>query len=358
MRIGIDAREIVGQATGVGRYLSGLLAEWVSSGAASRHKFVLYAHAPMPSAPPQCDTRVLPGTSGTWWQQVTLPAAARGDSLDVFFAPQYSAPVFLNVPTVVVIYDVSFAAHPEWFGTREGLRLRALARQSAAQARTVITISEFSRREIAEHLRVNAQDIHVIPPGIPVRAPGSSKTRSGESGRLLYVGSIFNRRHVPDLIRAFATVARSHPEATLDLVGANRTYPFEDIAAAVDRAELGSRITWHSYATDDVLTGLYGRAGAFAFPSEYEGLGLTPLEAMARGVPSVLLATAIARESCAGAALYVPKGDVAATTSALNQLLFDDPVRDRLLRHAPSVLAQYDWPRAATETLAVLEGAM
>ena len=72
MRIGIDAREIVGKATGVGRYLSGLLTEWAATGAASRHEFLLYTHAPVASVP-RFETRVLPGTSGTRWQQVTLP---------------------------------------------------------------------------------------------------------------------------------------------------------------------------------------------------------------------------------------------------------------------------------------------
>ena len=68
MRIGIDAREIVGQVTGVGRYLAGLLAEWATNGAAHKHQFVLYAHAPLPLAYSPFASRVLPGTSGTWWQ--------------------------------------------------------------------------------------------------------------------------------------------------------------------------------------------------------------------------------------------------------------------------------------------------
>ena len=71
-------------------------------------------------------TRVVPGSGGTWWEQVQLPRAAAADHLDVFFAPQYSAPLALKTPTVVAIHDVSFAAHPEWFRTREGARLRWL----------------------------------------------------------------------------------------------------------------------------------------------------------------------------------------------------------------------------------------
>jgi glycosyltransferase involved in cell wall biosynthesis len=71
----------------------------------------------------------------------------------------------------------------------------------------------------------------------------------------------------------------------------------------------------------------------------------------------VLLDTPVARESCGDAALYVQKGDIPGTAAALEQLLFSVPLRQTLLAAAPAVLARYDWPRAARETLAVLEGA-
>src|SRR5262245_46114967 len=95
MRIGIDAREIVGRQTGVGRHLAGLLAEWRAGAAARDHEFVLYAHDAIADCPDPFVTRVVPGTSGTWWQQMQLPRAIRRDRLDVFFSPQYTAPLFL-----------------------------------------------------------------------------------------------------------------------------------------------------------------------------------------------------------------------------------------------------------------------
>ena len=357
MRIGVDARELAGQVTGVGRYLHGLLHEWSTTGAAGEHEFVLYAPAPLPSELSAFHTRILPARlkpgaprAGTWWQQTTLASAARADHLDVFFAPQYSAPLRLSVPTVVVIYDVSFAARPEWFRTREGIRLRTLVRWSAAKACAVVTISEFSRREIREHLRVDDRRIHVIPPGIPFRSTSAAK-----DSRLLYVGSIFNRRHVLDLIRAFAIVARKHADASLDIVGDNRSYPFEDVTAAIEREQLGDRLRWHRYANDEQLADLYGRARAFAFLSEYEGLGLTPLEALAAGAPSVLYDTAVARESCGDAALYVKPGDQRGLVHAVETLLYDDETRGDLLMSGEPELAKFSWSRAASETLRVIE---
>jgi glycosyltransferase involved in cell wall biosynthesis len=372
VRIGIDARELCGHSTGVGRYLSGLLQQWATDDQARRHEFVLYAHQPITASldARRFATRVVAGRGGTRWeQQQLLPAVAR-DHLDVFFAPGYTAPLFSRIPFVVAIHDVSFAAHPEWFSAREGLRRRLVTRRVAAAARAVTTLSEFSKRELIELLGVVPEKIHIIRPGVtsPVPEPrtaGPQPSPSNEASelqrarrpRVLYVGSIFNRRHVPDLIRAFAEVARTHVDATLDLVGDDRSHPREDIDAAIARERLPGRITWHRYLSDAELSDLFAAARAFAFLSEYEGLGLTPLEALSCGVPAVLLDTAVARESCGDAALYVTKGDVHAVAAALAQLLFSDSVRDSLLAAAPAVLARYRWELAARQTLAVLEGA-
>ena len=359
VRVGIDARELCGRRTGVGRYLSGLLQQWASDTQDRRHEFVLYAHQPITAAldTRRFPTRVVEGRGGTRWEQQQLLPAVKRDHLDVFFGPGYTAPLFSRIPLVIAIHDVSFAAHPEWFSAREGLRRRLVTRRTAAAARAVATLSEFSKRELIEHLGVPADKIHIIRPGITgpdiAQLPPSTSHRAP---RALYVGSIFNRRHVPDLIRAFAQVARAHHDARLDLVGDDRSYPREDIVAAIARERMDDRISWHQYVTDAELSDLYAVSTAFAFLSEYEGLGLTPLEALACGVPPLLLDTPIARESCGDAALYVAKGDIPGIAAALERLLFDNDVRQSLLAAAPAVLGRYDWRRAATEMLAVLEG--
>jgi glycosyltransferase involved in cell wall biosynthesis len=353
MRIGIDAREIAGHPTGVGRYLNGLLTEWASDERARQHEFVLYLQEPLggPLDSRRFATRIVRGGSGTVWEQLRLPRVAALDHLDIFFAPGYTAPLLQRVPLVVAIHDVSFAAHPEWFSTREGVRRRWLSRRAAKKARAVITISEFSKRELIERLGVPASQIHVIPPGIA--SPAIQSTSSAAT--VLYVGSIFNRRRVPDLIRAFQPLARHHPDATLEIVGDNRSYPHQDLSGAIASAGLDGRVRWRPYVGEDELARLYASSRAFAFLSEYEGLGLTPLEALAAGVPPVLADTAIARETCGEAALYVKLGDIAATTRALEDLLFDDRIRRTILAAAPAALGRYNRVNAARQTLALLE---
>ena len=81
MRIGIDARELCGRPTGVGRYLTGLLLEWARGGRAGAHDFVLYAPEAiaLPLDARKFRTRIVPGRPGTWWEQVTLPREARAE---------------------------------------------------------------------------------------------------------------------------------------------------------------------------------------------------------------------------------------------------------------------------------------
>lgn len=364
MRIGIDARELCGRVTGVGRYLAGLLREWACDDETSRrHEFVLYASEQLATGLDEhrFPTRLVPGSPGTWWEQVRLPRIAARDHLDVFFAPAYTAPLCLRGPTVVTIHDVSFVAHPEWYRTREGIRRRWLTRCTAERARAVITVSDFSRRELIEQLGVPAERICVIPNGVtpPTRSGTHPRPLASDrpEPRVLFVGSIFNRRHVPDLIRALARVAREHADVSLDLVGDNRTYPYEDPRRTIRAEGMEDRVRWHDYVADADLCELYGKARAFAFLSEYEGFALTPLEALSVGVPPVVFDTPVSREICAEAALYVPAVDVAAIARTLERALFDEPTRGRILRAAPAVLARYEWPRTARETLRVIERA-
>jgi glycosyltransferase involved in cell wall biosynthesis len=288
------------------------------------------------------------------WEQVTLPRAASADALDAFFSPAYTTPLRLRVPRVVAIHDVSFFAHPEWFPARQRVRRQWLTRRSAETADAILTISEFSRGEIAARLGVEPSRIRVIPPGV-TRAPTPPDERVG--ARLLYVGSIFQRRHLPTLVRAFGPIARRHHDAALEIVGDDRSHPAQDLDRLVTEEGLAGRVRWRRYVSDEELTALYETSRGFAFLSEYEGLGLTPLEALAAGLPPVLADTAVAHESCGAAALYVPLHDLAATTAALERVLYDEDTRSAILEQAPSVLARYDWGTSASATLAVIERA-
>lgn len=366
MHIAVDARELGDKPTGLGTYLAHLLDEWSRMPSAAAHRWTLYV--PAASRPRAMDgspagsaasfeTRPVPGRAGTWWEQRALAAAIRRDRPDVLFAPGYTAPLAVGVPIVLTVHDVSFFAHPDWFGAREGLRRRLITRWSARKARSIVTVSEFSKREIVAWLGVSDARVHVIRHGVPqARGPAAPASQPGPPV-VLYVGSIFNRRRVPDLIRAFASVLSKVPDARLEIVGDNRTHPPEDLNGLAASLGASDRVMVRSYVGNEELASLYGRARVFAFLSEYEGFAFTPLEALAHAVPIVLLDTPVAREVYGDAALYVPAADLAATADALTRLLLDPALRDAQMERAQRVLARYCWPEAARLTLDVIEQA-
>jgi glycosyltransferase involved in cell wall biosynthesis len=353
-RIAIDGRELLGARTGVGRYLGELLNRWTARRDTASRAFDLYVPEPIALAWPHVTVHVVPGGRGTWWEQTALRSAVRRARPDVFFAPAYTAPLALPAPLVVTIHDVSFSRHPEWFRWREGTRRRLLTRSAARRAATVLTVSEFSRREIEDLYGIPAARIRVVHNGLPPARPSSAAAREP---LVLYAGSIFNRRRVPDLIAAFAAVVRAVPDARLVIVGDNRTWPPQDLAAVAAGHGVADRIEIRSFVPDDELAALFARASVFAFLSEYEGFGLTPLEALAAGVPAVVLDTPVAREIYGDAVRYVPRGDVAGAAAAITGLLTSDAGARALLTRAPAVLARYSWDRAAAGTLAAIEEA-
>lgn len=356
VRIGIDARELLGDATGVGRYLGELLRRWTERGDAATRRFLLYSPEPLriwgQTPPGGITARVLSGGRGTWWEQTTLRKAARHDRLHAFFAPAYTAPVALGVPFAVTIHDISFIAHPRWFRPRERWRRRALTTYAARTASVVFTDSEFSRSEIEKHLKVDRSRLVVIPPGVTAVRPSGDPPGSGEAREplVLYVGSLFNRRRIPDLIAAFAVASRGVSGARLAIVGADRTWPRQDLSTIAAAHNVASQVEIRDYLPQDELARLYRRASVFAFLSEYEGFGLTPLEALSAGVPIVVLDTPIAREVYGPAAAYVGR-DTDSAAAALRHLLTSPEAIRAQLTHAPGVLAGYSWDRAAEETL-------
>jgi glycosyltransferase involved in cell wall biosynthesis len=359
MRIAIDARELTGHPTGVGRYLSEILTAWSQLPAASDHEFVLCAPEPVtvpaPLAASGHAARSLRVTSltesgrGTLWEQRALPRLVSQARADVLFAPAYTAPVRCPAPVVLTIHDVSFAAHPEWFTRREGFRRRLLARISARRAARVVTESEFSKREIVRLLGVDPVRIDVIYLGA-----SAAPAPADRDPLVLYVGSIFNRRHLPALIDGFARVAARHPTLRLEIVGDNRTYPHIDLNETIARTGVADRIRVRQYVSDSDLASLYARASAFAFLSEYEGFGLTPMEAMAAGIPIVVLDTEVAREIYGPAAEFVARPEGSLVAQALERVIADGATAARLRDAGHVRIARYSWPDCAARTLQVL----
>jgi len=357
LHIGIDGREIGRKPPGVGRYLTNVLREWTSV-AGRGHRYTIFSPAAAPESfsLPNVEWQVVPNggsaTSGTWWEQVHLPAAANRAHVDVFFAPAYTGPLRLHAPMVLTIHDLSYFAHPEWFGWREGWRRRVVTRQAARRAAAVVTISEFSAKEIQHYLGIDRSKITVIHHGSPALGVSPALSRQAQ---LLFVGSMFTRRHLPDLMEAFAEMSASLPDATLVLVGDNQIPGFDPLRHA-QHLGIADRVTWHQWLSDSDLDRMYWQSRVFCFLSDYEGFALTPLEALAHDVPVILLDTPVGREIYGDAASFVT-GPGSALAGAMHRALTDEPYRAGAIARGHDILARYSWTRTAAQVLDVIEGA-
>src|SRR2546423_1429650 len=257
--------------------------------------------------------------AGHLWEQAFLPLV-RGE---LIYSPANLAPL-ASSRNVVVIHDVAALRHPEWYSRPYVAWQRAVLPRIARRARLVITVSDFSRREIEDVLGVSAT---VIPNGVDERfKPSESK---GDYG--LVVGTRIARKN----LAALHAAARALGDRGIELVaaGSGRGYMRSEESPI---RELG-------YVPEDELPSLYARARVLLMPSLYEGFGLPCLEAMASGTPVVAANRGALPETCGDAALVVEPEEFA--EAALEAI--DD---GRLIAAGLERAARFTWERTARET--------
>jgi glycosyltransferase involved in cell wall biosynthesis len=267
--------------------------------------------------------RALAHRVGHAWEQGWLPLEARGAEL--IYSPANLAPL-ASRRNVVVIHDVAALRHPEWYSRPYVAWQRALLPAIARRARLVLTVSDFSRREIEQVLGVHAE---VIPNGVDERF----KPADSSGDYALVVGTRIARKNLASL----GAAADALQDLGIELVaaGSGRGYM---------RPET-TRIRQLGYVPDDQLPGLYARARVLLMPSLYEGFGLPCLEAMASGTPVVAAARAALPETCGDAALLVEPDEFA--EAAVRAATTD---RERLVAAGLARAARFTWERTARET--------
>ncbi len=364
LRIGIDGRELEGRPTGVGRYLRSLLRRFAAS---DQHQFVIYSTSPvaLPTQSKRIEMRVLPSGPPLLFEQWTLPRALRGDRIDVLLSPAYSCPLFVAVPRVTAIHDLSFFARPEEFGFAHGLRRRVMARGSARVSRSVLVFSEFTKGEIRRRLGLSAAGktevvLHGPDDDLP-QGPGRAESRSflglpADTSYIITVGTVLRRRNVSTLVRAVASLRRHRPQVRLGIIGENRSHPFEDVAVLAKSLGCEREVHVSGFVSDHEMARHYAAADVAVFLSEYEGFGLPALEAMSRGVPTIIADRGSLNELFASGTLVV-EPDETAVKDALLRVLNDPAVAADLRRRGLERAKSFSWGRAAHETLRVLERA-
>ena len=276
---------------------------------------------------------------------------------------QYTAPLECPVPVVVSVHDVSFVEHPEYFQFARRRQLCWTVRRTVRMAAKIITGSEFSRAAIARVYGLNGDEIAVVPNAAsPIFRPIASEAAFARvlarfemaAPFLLTVGDLQPRKNQIGLIRAFAEAVRSTPGIAHHLVIAGKdTWFAPRVRAAARESGVADRIHFTGFVSDEELLDLYNACDVFVFPSFYEGFGLPVLEAMACGRAVACSDTSAIPEVADSAAILFDPNSNGEITKAILDLMLDRELRRRMGKLGLSRAQQFNWRKAAAQTLEV-----
>ena len=379
MKIGIDARWIFPQISGIGTYTQELIRGLIQID--QQNEYILFfddsarmkkvAEYVRLDQAPNFKTQVLSFGVFSLLGQIRFPQIFREQKLDIFHSPNYMLP-FLAFPRhrcgrtrcVVTLHDLIPLLFPQF--TPRALKTRLypiyqrLMVEVSARADTILTVSESSRRDIIEHLGIPTERqsaVIAVPNGVASEYVPSGK-KSGPEKQILYVGRFDPYKNVPGLIETFAKVReRVNMPVRLRIIGSpDGRYP--EAPSRARALDLEPWIEWDGYVSDEGLIKAYQHADVFVLLSLYEGFGLPVLEAMACGTPVVCSNCSSLPEVAGAAALLVDPDNAVQAADAISRVLEDATLAAQLREKGVRQAARFTWTRTATLTLKAYEQTM
>jgi glycosyltransferase involved in cell wall biosynthesis len=241
-----------------------------------------------------------------WWEQVSVPHAARQIDADLLWIPYWAAPAWSPCPVTVTVHDLIPALLPAYRGGIQHRLYTALVSWTARRAAAILTVSHASARDIHEHLGIPAERIHVVYHGpnqsddVPSSQPDeASDALASVRARyqlpeeyFLYLGGFDMRKNVDAIMAAYARYLALGGDPAIKLVVAGQL-PRQDSAFAPNPRRqaaahgISNAVTFCGFVDEADKAAIYAQATAFLFPSLYEGFGMMVLEAMAAGAPVI-----------------------------------------------------------------------
>jgi glycosyltransferase involved in cell wall biosynthesis len=289
-----------------------------------------------------------------WQQTVALRQLEADWYLSTFFLPP-----LLPCRGAVLLHDLSFRAHPEYFPTTIALYMRFLTGLALRRARRVVALSRFTRQELARFYPAAVEKTAVVYPGVDEGfrpGPGAQdedvlRACGAAPGYILALGNMHPRKNLSRLLDAYVYLKRARKSTpAMVWVGLQRW----ESGGLLERAR-AEGVLLPGFVAQQDAPAFYRQAAMLVYPSLYEGFGLPPIEAMACGTPVIASNTTSLPEAVGQAALTVNPTDTAAIATAMAQLLDDALLRRRLRRTGIEWAREFSWRRTAQRLLALLE---
>ncbi|HKG40078.1 MAG TPA: glycosyltransferase family 1 protein [Conexibacter sp.] len=302
-----------------------------------------------------------------WGEQRHVPRLARQAGADLVHSLASTGPARWvgGPPRVTTVHDLHYAVVPDaHFGLR-ALGMRLLVPAAVKASKRVIADSQATKDDVVREIGFPSERIDVVHLATTLPAADATATPEAELRQRLHLGdrpillSLAAKRphkNVEGLIDALAGIPAERRPVLV--VPGYETEHEPALLARAATAGISAEVRFPGWLSRADVEGLWRAATAHVFASFYEGFGLPVLEAMARGVPGACSDRASLPEVAGDAALLFDPGDPTAIRAAIERLLGDATLRERLRTAGLTRAAQFSWERCARETSAVYERAL
>lgn len=297
-----------------------------------------------------------------YWLDGPVRRHVERNGADVFFSPDGFVPLRLSVPSVAMVHDVAFLRFPEHLPPRIRRFYKTWMPRFVEAADHIVTVSEFSRREILEAYALPPEKVTVVLNGCSSDFHPLAPTERQEArdhyaeGRpyFVFLGAIHPRKNLVTLVKAFEQYLQDGGEDVRLVIAGRPSWQTDAFFDVLERSPFRSRIYLPGYVSTGEAARLVGGAEAMVYPSWYEGFGLPLLEAMAAGVPVICANTASLPEVAGDAAMVFDPSDPSALAYGMQRLVADSALREALIARGHARREQFSWDTAADQLYGIL----
>jgi glycosyltransferase involved in cell wall biosynthesis len=309
---------------------------------------------------PRSEIRVidLPGYRWNLWENLGLPLTAWRSRAQLLHCASSGAPRWSPLPVVMTVHDVIpllMNDDPLNQGNLRRFRSRLMAGIRCADK--IIAVSDNTRQDLSRTMNLDPARVEVVHWGADLIPCSNAADGLPRDTILGFGGGGSVRKNTPILVRMFAKVAAHHPTARLVILGVSNATQRIELQNLIDDLSLQGRVNLRGYVSDSELDEFYRGAACLVYVSLYEGFGLPPLEAMARGLPVVASNRSSIPEVVSDAGILVDPESIDEIADASLKLLTDLDFRQVLCRKAWHRAQQFSWRDTAEKTINVFESA-
>lgn len=290
-----------------------------------------------------------------FWYDFKVPAILKKYKADVFVSCDGFCSLTTKIPQCLVLHDLAFLHHPSFVKKSHLLFYKKFTPKFLQKAKSVATVSEFSKQDILRNYKTDPGKIDVLysapkeifhPAGEEEKVLTKNKYTDGKE-YFVYAGSIHPRKNLMNLLKAFS-VFKKRQQTNMKLVLTGRlAWKYESFTESLKTYKYRNDVVMTEYISEEEVVKIMGSAYGLVYPSLLEGFGVPVLEAMKSDVPVITSANSSMQEIAKDAALYFDPNNITDIADKMMMLYKDENLRNELIEKGRHIAKQYSWDKSS-----------